>query len=517
MRRLLLLAMTCFLTAALPGVALAATGDISTLAGTGISGYNGDDVAGTSARLALPRGVAMDDDGNVYIADLSNNRVRRVDAVTGVITTVAGTGTYGYNGDGILATSAQLAEPAGVAIDGAGNLYIADNSNNRIRRVDAVSGLITTVAGNGDDGLNADGIDATTARLSAPQGVAIDSAGHLFIADTFHSRVRRVDASTGLISTIAGTGEYGYNGDDIAATAAQFRFVWGIALDADDNLYIADSWSHRVRRVDATSGVVTTVAGTGVEGFGGDGAAATAAQLDSPYAVAVDPDGNLFIADTMNQRIRRVDSTTGLIITVAGTGVAGFNGDGIPAATAQLAQPWGLALDADGSLLISDATNFRVRWVETPDTDGDGFADNADNFPDVYSRCRLRQATIIGTESADILNGTSGADVIMGFGGADIINGNGGDDLICAGNGADIITGGDGKDRIYAENGTDTVYGNEKSDRIYGGDGNDTLYGNGGTRDRLFGGDGTDTLNGGTGTDDRCTLGETYANCEVIF
>jgi hypothetical protein len=151
------------------------------------------------------------------------------------------------------------------------------------------------------------------------------------------------------------------------------------------------------------------------------------------------------------------------------------------------------------------------------DTDWDDFADDIDNFPEVYSKCRTSQATIIGNDNANALDGTSGPDVIMGFGGADIINGNGGDDLICAGNGADTITGGDGKDRIYAENGTDTVYGNKKSDRIYGGNGNDTLYGNGGTRDRLFGGDGTDTLNGGTGTDDRCTLGETYANCEIVF
>jgi hypothetical protein len=451
-------------------------GDIDTLASVG-NGFYGSDV---------------DAQGNLYVAYFPGHQVHKV-TPDGTVTVFAGTGVSGYSGDDGDATSAQLALPQDVAYFG-GNLYIADRGNHVIRMVDS-SGDITTVAGTGAAGYSGDDGPATSAQLNTPNGIGIDGSGNLYIGDSGNGVIRKVTAGT--ITTLA-SAPYG-----------------AMDVDASGNVYAADLFGDYVIKIDSL-GNDTPFAGSGTSGYSGDGGPAVDADLDGPYAVGVDGDGNVFIATIDDHRVRMVD-TAGDISTVAGNGTAGYTGDGGPATSAQLYSPTGLGLDAAGNLFITDYSNGVIRVVAFADSDGDSFPDLIDNFPDVYSRCRTSQATIIGNDNANALDGTSGPDVIMGFGGADIINGNGGDDLICAGNGADTITGGDGKDRIYAENGTDTVYGNEKSDRIYGGNGNDTLYGNGGTRDRLFGGDGTDTLNGGTGTDDRCTLGETYANCEVIF
>ncbi len=321
----------------------------------------GDDGPATSAQLNGPAGAVLDGAGNLYIADSGNHRVRRVDALTGIITTVAGTGTNGYRAsdDGAAAAAAQINNPLGVTLDGAGNLYIVDRNNNRVRRVDT-AGVITTVAGGGSS--LGDGGAATAAQLNGPFGAAADGSGNLYIADTNNNRVRKVDASTGNISTVAGTGAAGYSGDGGAATSAQIQYPYGAAVDGAGNLYIADTVNNRIRKVD-TAGVITTIAGTGTASYGGDGGMATAAHMDNPDSVALDGLGNLYIADTNNNRVRKID-TAGVITTVAGTaGPGGYSGDGAAATAAELNTPRGMALDGLGNLYIADANNHRVRKV----------------------------------------------------------------------------------------------------------------------------------------------------------
>ena len=213
---------------------------ITTIAGNGSGGYNGDGIASTSAELYGPQGMALDSVGNIYIADLSNNRIRKIDVTSGFISTIAGTGTGGYNGDGIAATTAQIYSPSALAFDQSGNLYFTDRSNNRIRKIDNTTGLISTIAGTGISGYNGDGIAATAAELSGPNEVSFDSNGNLFIADWFNNRVRRIDKTTGIITTVTGTGTAGYNGDGIAATAAQINAPCGIVFDPAGNMYIAE-------------------------------------------------------------------------------------------------------------------------------------------------------------------------------------------------------------------------------------------------------------------------------------
>ena len=338
----------------------AAAAVITTVAGGGTSGFSGDGGPAIGASLSSPSGVAVDPSGNLFIADRNNNRVRRVDAATSVITTAAG----GFIGDGGPATSASLNSPSGVAADASGNLFIADSSNNRVRRVDGATGIITTVAGDGARSFSGDGGPATSASLSSPSGVAVDASGNLFIAEFGNRRVRRVDGATGFITTVAGDGAFGFSGDGGPATSASLNSPRGVTVDASGNLFIADTFNNRIRRVDAAIGIVTTVAGTGVEGFSGDGGPATSASLNDPFGVAVDASGNLFIADLRNNRIRRVDGATGVITTVAGDGTSGFSGDGGPATSASLNVPWGVAVDASGNLFIADLSNDRVRKVE---------------------------------------------------------------------------------------------------------------------------------------------------------
>ena len=303
----------------------------------------------------------MDGAGNLYIADTSNNRIRKVDTA-GVITTVAGSGTYGFSGDGGAATSARLSFPYGVTPDGAGNLYIADTWNHRIRKVDT-SGNISTVAGSGTAGFGGDGgsATATAARLNLPGSVVLDALGNLYIADRLNNRIRKVDTA-GVITTVAGSSTTGaFGGDGGAATAGQLNTPAGVALDRSGNLYIADRDNRRIRKVD-TAGVISTVAGTGTLGFSGDGGAATAARLSSPSGVVVDWAGNLYIADQDSHRIRKVD-TAGGISTVAGTGTSGFSGDGGAAVAARLNAPYGVAVDGSGNLYIADGLNNRIRKV----------------------------------------------------------------------------------------------------------------------------------------------------------
>ena len=338
---------------------------------TTVAGGGPNNLPAVSANLASPRRLAFDAAGNLFIADSANNRVRRVDAATGIITTVAGNGVATFAGDGGLATLASLSFPRRMAFDAAGHLFIADQFNHRIRRVDATTGFITTVAGNGIRAFSGAGGTATSASLASPTGVAFDTAGNLFIADGANRRIRRVDASTGIITTVAGTGSFRFSGDGGPATRASVNFPSGVAFDTAGNLFIADQGSLRIRRVDAGADglvtgaldeIITTFAGNGFVHFSGDGFPATSASLRHPRSVAFDAAGNLFIADA-ETRIRRVDAATGIITTVAGNGIRGFSGDGGPATSANLAQPFGVAVDAAGSLFIADTFNSRIRRV----------------------------------------------------------------------------------------------------------------------------------------------------------
>ena len=361
-------------------------GVITTVAGNGTQGFGGDNGPTTSAQLWDPWGVAVDSAGNLYIADTDNSRIRKVS--NGVITTVAGNGTGGFNGDDGPATSAALYGPEGIAVDSAGNLYIADTYNYRIRKVS--NGVITTVAGNGTGGFNGDNGPATSALLYNPSGVAVDSAGNLYIADTGTNRIRKV--SNAVITTVAGNGTPGFSGDNGPATSAELNVIGaaeygpfydnggGVAVDSAGNLYIADTYNNRIRKV--SNGVITTVAGNGTR-FGGDNGPAMSAQLHDPEGVAVDSAGNLYIADTGNNRIRKVSN--GVITTAAGNGTTGFSGDNGPAASAELYSPGGVVADSAGNLYIGDTNNNRIRKVSNgviTTVAGDGtYGFSGDNGP----------------------------------------------------------------------------------------------------------------------------------------
>jgi sugar lactone lactonase YvrE len=350
-------------------LAILAPGDINTVAGDAFWFYNGDGVLATKANIFLPQGVVVDAAGNLFLADTNNNRIRRVDVVTGMISTVGGNGTPGFSGDGGLATQAMLSSPSGMAMDGAGNLYFADNGNSVIRRIDAVTGIITSVAGTGGvQGYDGDGFAATSAHLSLPEGVAIDAAGNLYIADSSNQVVRKVTATTGIITTIAGTGVAGFDKDGQQATTEELNSPWSAAVAADGTLYIADLYNNRVRKL-ATTGVMTTVAGNGTPGFSGDGAAAFVAELNSPTAMTLDPAGDIYIADSGNNRVREVSATTGYIQTLSGDNSQAIAGDGFAANAASLNGPSALYFDQSGNLFVADLFHNRVREISATKVD----------------------------------------------------------------------------------------------------------------------------------------------------
>ena len=352
---LLLLSSTLALLAGAP--ALAASYVIKSVAGDGTAGYSGDDGPATAASLGNnPWSATVDTIGNLYIADTGNNTIRMVDGA-GVIHTVAGNGIAGFSGDGGPATAASLNGPFAVAVNAAGEIYVADTNNNRVRKVDS-KGRISTVAGGNTFGFSGDGGPATAATLYAPESIALDSIGNLYIADWGNARVRLVNPA-GFISTVAGDGSNGYNGDGQLATAARIS-ARCVALDAAGNLYIADEENSRIRKVDS-EGMISTVAGNGAFGFTGDGGPATEASLYSPYAVAVSKFGRIFIADFINDRIRVVDSN-GVINTIAGDGIVGFSGDGGAATVAELSNLTGIAVDGAENIYIPDGTH-RIREI----------------------------------------------------------------------------------------------------------------------------------------------------------
>ncbi|HTA28582.1 MAG TPA: T9SS type A sorting domain-containing protein [Bacteroidia bacterium] len=333
---------------------------ITTFAGIGPTfplsgGYSGDGGQATNAELQNPTDIAFGTSGIVYIADCGNNRIRKVNS-SGTISTYAGNGIMGYSGDGGPATAAEFWGPFGIITDASGHLYIADEINNRIRKVTS-SGKIITIAGNGAFGFSGDGGQATTAELASPGTIAFDIHGNLYIADGANQRIRMVSTS-GIITTVAGNGINGYSGDGGPATASELYDPAGVAVDASGNMYIADMVNGCIRKV-TTSGIISTYAGNGITSYSGDGGPATAAELNSPKCLLVDPSGNLYISDYSNYRVREVN-TSGIIYTIAGDS-AGFSGDGGPATAAELYGPDGVALDSQGTLYIADVNNNRVR------------------------------------------------------------------------------------------------------------------------------------------------------------
>lgn len=334
--------------------------NVETIAGTGIQDYSGDGGLATSAELNLPGGLVFDSSGNLYFSEISNSVVRKIDT-NGIITTVAGiVGNFNDTGDGGQATSATLDFPQGLAVDAAGNLYIADRSNHKIRKVDT-GGIITTIAGNGTSGFSGDGGQATSANLDSPQYVAVDNNNNIYISDWLNNRIRKVDPS-GIITTYAGTGVSGFSGDGGNAINANLRSPSGIVVDAAGNVYFSDRGNDRIRKIDV-SGIITTVAGSGgFNAFSGDGALATAAEFNDPNGLFVDSNGDIYIADRDNQRIRMVTASTGIINTIAGTGSIGFNGDGNVGISTNLTNPSSVAINSQG-VYIADGGNHRIRLL----------------------------------------------------------------------------------------------------------------------------------------------------------
>jgi trimeric autotransporter adhesin len=346
-------------------VNLQAQSIITTIAGNGVAGYNCDNCLADTAELADPIDVFIDGAGNLFIADQINNRVRKVSS-SGIITTIAGTGVAGYSGDYGPAISAQLNRPVGVTIDDSNNVYIADYANYSIRKINSM-GIITTIAGNGTFGYSGDNGLATSAQISAPIGITFDINGNLYITEEFSGVIRKVNPA-GIITTFAGTGTNGFGGDNGPAISAQLNEPADIAFDAEGNLYIADEANYRIRKID-TSGIITTIAGNGTAGYSGDNGPSTLAQLHIPYGIICDAAGNVYFSDTHNNVIRKI-STSDTITTIAGSGfgaggncTGAFSGDAGPALLAELNDPCGITLDISGNLFIADICNNRVRKV----------------------------------------------------------------------------------------------------------------------------------------------------------
>lgn len=332
-------------------------GTLTVLAGNGFLGFSGEGGLATNAAMGGPAGIAFDGAGNLYITDVTNSRVRRL-TPGGIISTYAGNGARGYSGDGGPATSASLNQPYGVAVDPSGNLYIADRNNNRIRQV-SPDGTITTVVGNGTAGFSGDGGAAATAMLNGPLAVTVDSAGNFYIADTLNNRIRKVNG--GIITTVAGSGVANFNGDGGPALSAAVYQPAGINVDSAGNLYIATGGS--IRKV-TPAGIINTIAGGNGNGFTGDGGQAVNGSLNLPSGSVVDSAGNLYIADTNNCRVRKVN-TSGVLSTVAGNCQFKYGGDGGPATSAYMDEPQGVSVDPSGNLYISDTGGFfhRIRKV----------------------------------------------------------------------------------------------------------------------------------------------------------
>ncbi len=333
---------------------------VMTIAGNGTAGFSGDTAAATAAELYGPYGVALDGLGNIYIIDQLNQRIRKIDA-SGIIITIAGTGTAGYSGDSGLAVNAQLNSPRGIAADDSGNIFIADYGNHCVRRID-VMGYITTFAGTGHAGSKGDNGAADTAELRNPSGVAVDNKGNVFIADRGNQVVRKVN-SAGIITTIAGNGLYGYNGDNWpSATQASFEYPTALAVDKIGNVFIADQFNERIRKVD-TFGRISNVWGDGNLGYSQNGDPAAISWLCEPNSIALDSVGNVYVSDECNHRIRKMVAGSTEVITVAGNGISGYNGDSASALNTEIGDCKGIAVDGGGNIYFADWSNNRVNYM----------------------------------------------------------------------------------------------------------------------------------------------------------
>lgn len=400
-----LAAILCLAIAGLAQTPIPAPGTITTIAGSGVAGVPGSGALALSAQIGVVTGVALDPAGNVYFADSSNNQVFEIRANSGMISLIAGNGagaTFGSGGslgDGHPAIDAVVNAPWGLAIDTTGNLYVSDPQNNVVRKIDMSTGLITTVAGYSGSTVTGNPNLAVNTRLSQPSGISLDADGNLYIAEAKGNIIHKVDKATGLISTVAGNGTHGYHGDGASATSAQLNAPTAVAFDGAGNLYIADYGNDAVRRVAASSGVITTVAGTGVAEYVGDGGPAASAHLQWPEFLAVDTTGNIYIGDYAHGVVRQVRAATGNISTIAGNGEPGYGGDGGPATDAQMLKPFGLAAGSNGNLYIADSGNFRLRVV------GSGAASAATPFVTVTSSDPNPTMNETVTLTAHIVNG----------------------------------------------------------------------------------------------------------------
>jgi trimeric autotransporter adhesin len=391
---------------------------IRCVAGSGQCGYSGDDGSAIYAKLNKPTGMAEDKAGNIYIADKDNNVIRRVD-VNGVITTFAGNGKPGYTGDNGPAADAKLRWPNDVKIDNDGNVLIVDEGNNVIRRVDR-SGIITTIIGRGGGDFNGDGGQASNASLLIPTSLAIDTKGNIYVADAGNERIRKIDRK-GIIRTIAGDGMKGYYGDGMSATMASIAYVNGIAADRDGNLYFAQKDNNVIRKID-TRGIITTIAGNGKKGFSGDGGPAVNAMLNDPYGLAVSKEGDLYVADNSNERIRKIDRN-GTITTIAGTGSAGYKGDGGTPTFASFNYPSFVSMTSDGGLLVADQYNHRIRKIKICQPLDPKFPKNINvakghklQLPDLIPGSKWTTRSDIATISASgVLTGASEGSVILTY------------------------------------------------------------------------------------------------------
>ena len=346
-------------------VSCAGSGTIMTVAGDGGRGYAGRDGDGGQAQCAqlyYPTGVAVDNAGNVYVIDEVINQIRKVTVSTGIIDNIAGNGSNGFTGDGGPASNAEFNNPNCIAVDGSGNVYISDGNNYRIRMINISTGIINTIAGNGTAGYTGNGGPATNAEIHQADGIAIDGSGNVFISDATNDVIRKITKTTGIISVYAGNGTAGFTGDGGQATNAELRNPAGLAIDASGNLYIADNGNNRIRKITASTGIIRTIAGNGTAGFLGDGGQATQARLSSPRSVSLDCSGNVYIADYNNDRIRKVTVSTGIITTIAGNGNSGNTGDGGPATSAEI-QAESIAADCTGNVYFTYWTQPVVRKV----------------------------------------------------------------------------------------------------------------------------------------------------------
>lgn len=404
--------------ASLLAAALLATGGlasaqtITTVAGNGVASYSGDGGSATQATINGAPYVATDLSGNLYIADQNNNRVRRVDA-NGIITTVAGTGAQGFSGDGGPAAQASLNYPTGVCTDAAGNLYINDLGNYRVRKVDT-SGKITTVAGNGQQGSGGDGGPATQASMYIPIRCVVDASGNLYVTDQSGQKVRMINPA-GVISTFAGTGANAgphsigtYSGDGGPAGNAALNNPTAITVDSAGNIYFSDQYNQRIRKVDK-NGIITTIAGNGTAGYSGDNGPATAAALNYPGGLVADQNGDIYVIDDLNYRLRKISG--GTITTVAGNGVQGFAGDNGAAGAAEFNGEFGVALDVAGNVYIADSGNNRIRKISSvgaalPPAISAASVTNGASFKSGISPGEL--ITIFGTNLSNNVHGIAG-------------------------------------------------------------------------------------------------------------